>query len=108
MDCSPPLVVSLVRERDNPARDDRRTSSTFEYNGYIALDGGEGRKRRGWLYTRLYRRRQGELERPCVRPRGRRLVCRTSTRRANETFVWQAVSVLGRLPVPGNARAVQI
>lgn len=54
MDCLPPLVGSLARERDNPALDDRRTC-----NGYTGLGGSEGRKRRGW-----HRGFQGELEHP--------------------------------------------
>ena len=58
---------------------------------YIALGGGEGRNRRGWLYTRLYPRRQGALEHPYVRLHGRAFVRQTSTRRAIETFCWQAV-----------------
>ena len=43
----------------------------------------------------------------CVMPYGRAIVCRTSTRRANEIFGWQAVSVFGRLPVLGDPRALQ-
>lgn len=88
MYCLPPLVVSLAWEKDNLALDDQRTCS-----GYIALDGGEGQKRRGWLYTRLYPTCQGGLEHPCTRPRGCASGRQTSTRRANKTFCWQAVSV---------------
>ena len=91
MDFSLPLVVCLVRERGNPALDDRRTC-----NRYIALDGGEGRKHRGC---------RGELD-PCVRLHEPAFVCQTSTRRVQETFGWQTVSVCGGLPVQGNARTV--
>ena len=86
MDCSPPLVVFLARERINPAVDDQWTCKGtllwVEAKGGTVEDGCI----QGYIQDV-----KAHLSILKVRLHGRAFVRQTSTRRAIETFCWQAV-----------------